>query len=510
MEELFNEQEIKSEKINNEPLAKVPGYTSEQYLDYVLDFFYEFDRYNSKKNFSDFKIIDERSLQKNSDIEFIKKIAKYKFNMVERYLLLYLSVLKLKKFLNASKKEIISTLIEKKIAKPSMIVKLLSENSKLFKSKCIKKTKRLPFEDEYIEIDEKLFNILLIEKNKTKKKRELKIKPNEIYEKLNKYIIGQDSAIKNISAAVYEHIIKCKLNKNNGSKDKLDKTNTLIIGPTGTGKTFICNTLSKILDIPIYVADASQMTESGYIGLSPNSIFVGLEKLCEGKIKNNKFPISIIYIDEIDKIALNKNGNHELGNKGIQEEFLKMFESDKYFYDGGKYSSPREYDISNIMFILGGAFSGLKNIIEQRINTKKEKKIGFFKDDFTENNINTNILQQTTTEDLIEYGFMHEFIGRLSNKVILNPLSKQDLINILTLSQNNVISQYKQIFKEAGIKLDVLDETIEYVAEKAIQNSTGARGLKSILSNVLNKTLFDAVSNEKKDFTLTPKYLQVY
>ena len=513
MKELFSEKEMKTTEKNKEPLAKFPGYTSEEYLDDVLDFFYS-GKYN-REVYTDFKYIYERSMQKDSKVKFVKEIEKYNFNIFEVYVLLYLAIFKIRKH-GIRKSDLIERLIEKHLAKPSVIVKILSENSKLFKSKCIICGKNNPYEEGNLEIDDKLFNVLVntdfeeakkINK-KDKKERKFNIKPNEIYTELNKYVIGQDNATKSITAAVYEHIIKCEINKKTDSKDKLDKTNTLIIGPTGTGKTFICNTLSKILNIPIYVADASQMTEAGYVGLSPESILIGLEKMCGESLKNNKFPVSIIYIDEIDKIAFKKN-DKEVGNKGVQEEFLKMFESDKYFFDGGRGYRSREYDISNIMFILGGAFSGLEKIIEERTKSNKEKKIGFLKGNVSSQD-NINILQQTTTEDLIEYGLMPELVGRLPNKVILNPLTKQDLINILTVSQNNVISQYKQVFSEAGIKLDVLDETIEQVANKAIENNTGARGLKTILSNVLNKILFETVSNGQKDFVLTPENLQAY
>ena len=237
------------------------------------------------------------------------------------------------------------------------------------------------------------------------------------------------------------------------------------------------------------------MTETGYVGLNPNSLFVGLLKKCKQTMEENKFSVSIIYIDEIDKIAIsNNNLKDSIGNKGVQEDFLKIFESTTYFCDGGRFSSSRMYDISNVMFILGGAFSGLEKIIEKRIKTNKGKSIGFFKDNVIEQDNNLNILQQVTTEDLIEYGFLQEFIGRLSNKVILNALTKQDLIKILTKSQNNVISQYKQVFTEVGINLNILDETIEYVAEQAIKNNTGARGLKIILSSILNKILFETSS----------------
>lgn len=516
MKELFKEKDMNSEQKNNEPLAKFPGYTSEQYLDDVLEFFYSFGGYENKKNFDDFRSIDERSLQENSDVKFIKEIEKYNFNIVERYILLYLAVSKIKRR-RRNKSEMIESLINKKIAKPSVIVKILNKNSKLFKSKCIKDEKSLPYDEGTIEIDNKLSDILFNssseESTKTKQdgKQEKKIiiKPNEICEKLNKYVIGQDNATKSISAAVYEHIIKCEINGKTDSKDKLDKTNTLIIGPTGTGKTFICNTLSKILNIPIYIADASQMSETGYVGLSPESIFIGLEKKCREKMKGNKFPVSIIYIDEIDKIAFKNDNKSDVSNKAVQEEFLKIIESDTYFFDGGRDFRAREYDISNVMFILGGAFSGLEKIIEERVNANKDKKIGFVKENFVTQDNNTNILQKTITEDLIKYGFMHELIGRLPNKVILNPLTKQDLINILTSSQNNIVSQYKQVFSEAGIKLDVLNETMEYVADRSIENNTGARGLKTILSNILNKILYETVSNGQRDVVLTPELMQM-
>ena len=518
MKELFKEKEMKSTQRTKESLAQFSGYTSEQYLDDILDFFYPAERYGSNKTFNEFRAIDERSLQKNSNVKFIKEIEKYNFDLIERYILLYLAISKTKRH-GRDKGDIIERLIEKRFVKPSVIIKILSGKSKLFKSKCIRYEKRHPYDESpSIEIDENLYNILFNEDYKEnektnkedKKERKFNILPNEIYEKLNKYVIGQNNATKSIAAAVYEHIIKCEINKKTDTKDKLDKTNTLIIGPTGTGKTFICNTLSKILNIPIYIADASQMTEAGYVGLSPESIFIGLEKMCGENLKNNKFPVSIIYIDEIDKVAFKRTDKYEVGNKGVQEEFLKMFESNKYSFDGGRDYRARTYDISNIMFVLGGAFSGLENIIEKRVNSNKEKKIGFFKEKDSLQDNNTNILQQAATEDLIEYGIMPELVGRMSNRVILNPLTKQDLINILTVSENNVIYQYKQVFSEAGIKLDVLDETLEQVADSAIKNNTGARGLKTILSNILNKILFEAVSNGQKDFVLTPEKLKAY
>ena len=220
MKELFKEKDMNSEQKNNEPLANLPGYTSEQYLDDVLDYFYASARYDNKKKFSDFRIIDEKSLQENSDVKFIKEIEKYNFNIIERYILLYLAVSELKRHGRNTQNEIIETLMENKVAKPSIIVKLLNKDSKLFKTKCVKYKRNIPFEDRAIEIDSKLSDIFFnnISEYKTeinkedKKEQKLKIIPGEIYNKLNKYVIGQESAIKNISAAVYEHIIKCEIN----------------------------------------------------------------------------------------------------------------------------------------------------------------------------------------------------------------------------------------------------------------------------------------------------------
>ena len=498
MKELFNEQEIKQGKI--EPLTKLPPYTSEHYINDILKLFYS-ETHRRKNIFELFKMIDERSIGEESDIDFIKEIKTYNLNIIERFALIRIAIAQIRNE-HFSRSDLVSELIELNIAKPITIINLIGKNSKLFKNKCI-------IYSFGLELNEHLFNLLITSKEETTSINNdtIDIKPNELYCKLNSYVIGQDNAIKNISAAVYEHIIKCRLNKDENKKDKVDKTNTLIIGPTGTGKTFICNTLSKILNIPIYIADASQLTETGYVGLSPESMFSGLLKKCKQTMEGNKFPISIIYIDEIDKIAISKEKDGIIGSKSVQEEFLKIFESTTHCCFG--MFDNREYDISNIMFILGGAFSGLGEIIEARLNINKEKSIGFFQKDVILQD-NSNILQQVTTEDLIEYGFLQEFIGRLPNKVILNALTKQDLIKILTKSQNNVITQYKQVFTEAGINLNILDETIEYVAEQAIKNNTGARGLKGILSSILNKILFETASKGQKDFTLSPKEFSLF
>lgn len=499
MEELLNENEMKSTKKETEPLAKFPPYTSEAYINDILELFYN-ESINEKKIFELFKVIDERSMKEDSDIDFIKKIKPYNLNIIERFALIIIAIYEFRNR-HIDRDRLVSKLIALNLAKPFVIINLIGKNSKLLKNKCISS-------DSYnLELNMHLFNLLITSKkektsiNNANEEQLIDIKPNDLYCKLNSYVIGQNNAIKNISAAVYEHIIKCKINEDENKKDKLDKTNTLIIGPTGTGKTFICNTLSKILNIPIYIVDASQLTETGYVGASPESMFIGLLKKCKQTMEGNKFPISIIYIDEIDKIAISQEHDSIIGSKSIQEEFLKIFESTTYFCSGGRFGMERVFDISNIMFILGGAFSGLEQIITTRLNKNKEKKIGFSIEQNIDSN-NTDILQQVTTEDLTVYGFMPEFIGRLTNKAILNSLTKKDLINILTTGKNNIIEQYKEIFLKAGITLNVPDETIEYIAEKAIENKTGARGLRNTLSNVLNKILFDSSINKQTECSL--------
>ena len=322
MEELLNETEMKSTKKETEALAKFPPYTSETYINDILELFYD-ESINKRNIFELFKIIDKRSMEESADIDFIKEIKPYNLNIIERFALIQIAISQIKND-HSHKNEFISKLISLKVAKPIVIINLFNKDSKLSKNNCISL-------DSYpLTLNRKLLNLLLNSKEETtnvcsrEKGQNVDINPNELYCKLNSYVIGQDTAIKNIVAGVYEHIIKCKINKDENKKDKLDKTNTLIIGPTGTGKTFICNTLSKLLDIPIYIADASQFTESGYIGLSVDSIILNLAKKCNLQ-QEKKLPVSIIYIDEIDKIAITKeNEKNSVGNKGVQEELLKI------------------------------------------------------------------------------------------------------------------------------------------------------------------------------------------
>lgn len=329
----------------------------------------------------------------------------------------------------------------------------------------------------------------------------LDLNPLDIYTKLNEYIIGQDAVKRSICSTIYEHVLKCKLNKD--KKDRLDKTCTMLIGPTGVGKTYICQTMAKLLNIPVYIADASNLTAAGYVGLKVEDIFLSLKNKIPS-MENNVFPTSIIYIDEIDKIATQPSDRQiDIGGKSIQEELLKTLENTTYTSSGGSKGVRETFDISNVLFIVGGAFSGLEHIIKCRTENKKEKVIGYniTSDNFKEDQKIVNTLKNVTVNDLIAYGFMPEFMGRFTNICVLDSLTKDDLLKILTSSQNNLITQYKEVWNAAGVTLNFNEEVFEYIVNEALKNNTGARGIRNVLSNALNKTFFNVLETKTKEFT---------
>lgn len=309
--------------------------------------------------------------------------------------------------------------------------------------------------------------------------------PSALYEKLGEYVVGQEHARRMVATGVYKHQQICRLNKKRKGVDRLQKANMLLIGSTGTGKTHLCRTLAQILNVPFVICDATQYTETGYVGGNVEEMLVALSEKGGGKSGASRG--GIIFIDEIDKIAHRDVGpshrsTRDVSGLSVQNELLKLLDGEIVQFQNA------EYDVSNILFIAGGAFAGLEGIITARL---KQKHIGFAASEEVGVCGEASTLSAATTEDLITYGLTPEFIGRFASLVALDPLGKSDLVDILTKPRNSLLSQYQTLFKASGINLQVPQAALEWVADQAMQNNTGARGLKSILEAHLSPILFE-------------------